>query len=107
MMGDGRQHVIQPRTMPVRVGRRGTQVVLSIGNADPRLYSYADAMRLGMDWLREGARAKRQKRPAELVVHHHNLHCAPRTAREIAGWIMAKAAEAKFLVGDKQQVQVG
>lgn len=95
-----------PQNLGVRVGRRGLDVWLIVGNADPVRFAYADAMRKGLAIMREGVKARRDKRPAELKVGLGKAACDGATLIQIGKWLLAKGNEAKFLAGDRARLQV-
>lgn len=95
-----------PKQLGVMVGRRGTEVTLSIGNVGPFYYTWQEAMRMGHNWAKEGHEATVAGRPAELKIKQGKLRTDGKTLTTIGGWLMAKASEAKLLAGDmKKQIE--
>ena len=100
LMGDGvSQKIAVPKSFNVDVGRIGIEVRFVIGNADPIMMTWREAMRLGDSFFVEGSRAIKAKRPAELRLGHNVMQTSGRTLATIGQWLMAKAGEAKFLDG--------
>ena len=91
--------LLVPKTRGVRVGRRGERVLLWLGNAGPYFFTWEEAMRTGQRWLREGLRAARERRTAELRLHHHKLFIDPGDMQRLAHWLTQKGAEAKVVAG--------
>lgn len=98
------RNLFTSQSLEVRVTRAGDQVVLAIGNADPFRLSYVEAIRTGAAWAKEGYRAKRAKRLAELTICGKPLFCHGPIAIKIGHWLLIRGSEAKFLRGDSRKV---
>ena len=98
--------VLVPKQLQVTVRREGVEVLLVIGNTDPIRFDHKEAMRQGLEWVREGTKAEKEKRPTELKIKTGRLHCDGRTLKQVGHWLLAKGSEAKFLAGDKARLDV-
>jgi len=90
--------VALPRNLAVNVIRRGEQVLLAIGNADPIRLSHAPAASLGERLLKEGHAAKRRGEDVEIGFGHHKLVVNGRAAIKIGQRLRDRAAEIRVMV---------
>jgi hypothetical protein len=91
--------VAASRSVAVDVVRRGEEVLVVVGNADPIRLGHKEATRLGQRLSREGHIARRRKEPVEIGFGRHTLTVGGKAAMGIGARLLARAAEVKFLVG--------
>lgn len=92
--------VVTPQRLPVVVARRGDRVHLKVGNADPVVMGYAEAMRTGQALLNEGWSAHKARQGVEIRLGRRRLVTDGRTAFRVGRWLLARGSEAKLLAGD-------
>lgn len=108
LFGDHSQSLVSltSKNLSVLVQRRGEEVRIAIGNADPITLDWKTAFKFGQRLMVEGHLAIKRREIVQIKFGRHELRIGGRDAVSFGQQMQARAAEIKFLVGETKRCDI-